>query len=161
MGGGLVGLKFKLKASDFGWDGLLKIVRASAGGSSVEVGVFEDSPSRKEEITNAEIALVHEFGSPAANIPERSFLRSTVDANREAYHKAIDRVAQHKLDGKDTSQELDRLGMRVAADVKRTIQAGIDPPLQPETIARKGSSKPLVDTGQLITSVSHRVVEKE
>lgn len=155
-----MGLKFKLKSSDFGWDGLLKVVRASAGGSSVEVGVFADSPSRGEEFTNAEIALVHEFGSPAMNIPERSFLRSTVDANREAYHKAIERIAQHKLDGKDTSQEIERLGLRGAADVKRTIQAGIDPPLKPETIARKGSSKPLVDTGQLISSIAHRVVGK-
>ena len=36
--------------------------------------------------------------------------------------------------------------------------ATVGPELAPETIARKKSSKPLIDTGQLRSSVTHRVV---
>lgn len=33
------------------------------------------------------------------------------------------------------------------------------PPLKPETIKRKGSSKPLIDTGRLRNSITHKVEE--
>jgi hypothetical protein len=53
---------------------------------------------------------------------------------------------------------LDRLGAKVAALLQNRISAGIDPPNSAATIARKGSSKPLVDTGQLKAAITWRVI---
>ncbi len=41
--------------------------------------------------------------------------------------------------------------------VKEKITEGIPPPLRETTIARKGSSKPLIDTGTLRASITHKV----
>ena len=51
-------------------------------------------------------------------------------------------------------QLLNTLGAKAAADVKNTIRQGIPPPNSPETIRRKGSSRPLIDTGQLINAIT-------
>lgn len=56
--------------------------RVSADGL-VEVGVF-DGPEKR-----AFIAMIHEYGAPAANIPERSFMRSAVEENRKGFKKAF------------------------------------------------------------------------
>ena len=52
------------------------------------------------------------------------------------------------------------LGARMSADMKMTIKNRIPPPLQPETIRRKGSDVPLIDTGQLINSITWAVLTK-
>lgn len=148
----------KIEVKDLGWNMLMRAVRAMAGKSVLDVGVFDDGPSRNgDSASNAEIALVHEFGSPAQGIPERSFMRSTIDANRQKYHREMQRIADKVLSGAPTTQALNLLGMRAANDMKRTIQGGIPPPLKPETVARKGSAKQLVDTGQLITAITWRL----
>jgi hypothetical protein len=41
--------------------------------------------------------------------------------------------------------------------IKQRIANGIAPPNSPYTIARKGSSKPLIDTGQLRNSITYQV----
>ena len=43
----------------------------------IQVGVFSDSSSRKSsgELTNADLAMYHEFGSPEHGLPARSMLR--------------------------------------------------------------------------------------
>ena len=147
----------RVKDIDKGWKALMASVTKSTGTHTLRVGVFADQPRTEGQLTNPEIATVHEYGSPAANIPERSFIRSTVDKNREAYNATVRKIAGLILDGKDTEPALNLFGMRVANDIKRTIQQGIPPPLQPETVARKGSTKPLVDTGQLLSSITWKV----
>lgn len=159
-------MKTGVKVVDHGWDAIVKAVKAAkAQNSYVKVGILGDDPkSTRAEgtLSNVEIGAVHEFGSPAANIPERSFLRSTVDAHKEAYNQHIEDAARDVVHGKYTvEQTLNRLGARAAADVKATIRKGIPPPLQPETVARKGSTKPLVDTGQLISSITWKITSTD
>jgi hypothetical protein len=91
-------------------------------------------------------------------IPERSFIRSTIDEHAEQYHELVKKLAGMVIDGKMmTRQALGLLGARVVADIKRRIQRGIDPPLKQATIDRKHSSKPLIDKGQLLNSITHEV----
>lgn len=91
-------------------------------------------------------------------IPERSFIRSTIDENAAKYHDLVKKLAGLVIDGKMlTRQALGMLGLRVVADIKRRIQRGIDPPLKQATIDRKHSSKPLIDKGQLLNSITHEV----
>jgi len=60
----------------------------------------------------------------------------------------------------DGKNEILRIvGAFLEGQIKQTITRGRAewPPLSPETIKRKGSSKPLIDTGKLRNSVTHKV----
>jgi phage gpG-like protein len=104
------------------------------------------------------IAATHEFG--AGNIPERSFLRVPLRANQDAYAAIFKRGLPQVISGQLTAgQIMEQVGARAAADSQEAISAGIAPPNAPSTIARKGSSKPLIDTGRLRQSITYEVGE--
>lgn len=152
----------RVTVTDRGADGLLSRLRRAAG-ARVRVGVLEEATkaSREEEgsaLTLLEVAAVHEFGAPAAGIPQRSFIRAGVDAQLPEIQRVQRALAGQTIRGAITLDvALDRLGAKVAALLQNRIAAGIDPPNSPATIARKGSSKPLVDTGQLKAAITWRV----
>lgn len=58
----------------------------------------------------------------------------------------------------DLAQILDREGAYLEGKVVQRILSGVPPPNAPSTILRKKSTKTLVDTGDMVGSVSHRVV---
>ena len=107
------------------------------------------------------VASIHEFGAPDAGIPERSFVRAYVDENRaqiEAWQYALGLRA---LSGEITAkQALNQLGALIAGGMQDRIARGIAPPNTVETIMRKGSGKPLIDTGQLRSSITWKVRRK-
>jgi phage gpG-like protein len=115
-------------------------------------------------MTLVEIAAVHEFGSRDGRIPERSFLRSTFLIRRVNALAAMQTKLAKAIvtDGMDPSKALAILGAWGAAEVKNTFtEIDIPPPLAESTIARKGSSRPLVDTGLLKNSISYEVVDND
>lgn len=127
----------------------------------VEVGVMGDE-EYPGGLTTAAVAVMHEFGGEEGNPPERSFLRSTVDENRDKYVAILRKFAELVLLGAIPAQiALGRFGLVVVADIKQTIRDGIPPELAPSTIARKGENKsiPLIDTAQFFNSIASRVVE--
>ncbi|KLU15081.1 MULTISPECIES: hypothetical protein [Xenorhabdus] len=127
----------------------------------VVVGVPASKNHRDDETgrSNAEVAAAHEFGVPG-HIPERSFLRSTLQENKEgAVRFLVNGIRQALEDNTDTKQPFELVGRQMAGQVQRNIQAGINPPLNPKTIKRKKSSKPLLDTGQLLQSITYEVRE--
>lgn len=152
---------------------MLARAREIAGGRGVRVGILADEPKRSREpqdsglslvevalISLVEVALIHEFGAPAAGIPQRSFLRAAIDEHAPDIRRLILAVAARALDGAITpAQALDQIGSKVAGWVQTRIDQGIAPPLKPETIARKGSSKPLVNVGQLKAAITWKVGE--
>ncbi|WP_445496676.1 hypothetical protein [Photorhabdus sp. SF281] len=93
-------------------------------------------------------------------IPERSFLRSTLDENKEKAAKLLaNSIRETLLTDGDKTAPFALVGEKMAGEVKRKIQAGINPALNPKTVKRKGSSKPLIDTGQLVQSITYEVRE--
>lgn len=127
------------------------------GDSKVYVGVNKDTNGRgKGEVGNALIAFVHEFG---IGVPERSFLRSTIIENAEKYRKIqVDNILPAIASGTLTADEAyRRLGLVVSNDVKLKMANGNFTPLNQKTIDRKGSSKPLIDTGELRQSITYEV----
>jgi hypothetical protein len=153
----------RVAVTDRGADGLLSRLRRAVG-ARVRVGVLEEATktSREEEgspLTLLEVAAIHEFGAPAAGIPQRSFIRAGVDAQLPEIQRVQRALAAQTIRGALTLDvALDRLGAKVAALLQNRIAAGIDPPNSAATIARKGSSKPLVDTGQLKAAITWRVL---
>lgn len=129
-------------------------------GARVRVGVLDDAAKRTEDgegpLTLLEVAAVHEFG--AGHVPQRSFIRATVDASEAEIHDLQRALSVQILRG-DVEEDvaLERLGAKVAAMCQNRIAEGIEPANAPSTIERKGSSKPLVDTGQLKASITFRV----
>lgn len=155
----------KVTVKDQGWRAMLARAREIAGGRGVRVGILADEPKRSREpetsgLSLVEVALIHEFGAPAAGIPQRSFLRATIDEHAPDIRRLILAVAARALDGAITpAQALDQIGSKVAGWVQTRIDQGIAPPLKPETIARKGSSKPLVNVGQIKAAITWKVGE--
>lgn len=97
------------------------------------------------------------FGGP---IPERPFLRNAMRENRDKYRSAMRAAARDILARKATPQAiLRKLGIMAQGDVVDSITALMSPPNSPVTIALKGSSKPLVDTGEMRQAVTYQVEE--
>jgi hypothetical protein len=142
--------------TDKGYAKFLKAVQKLATGKHVVVGVT--STKRRGGITLAQIAAVHEFRSPAANIPERSYLRSTFDRKAASYTGTLAIGLGKAVLGLTTGEAvLEELGTQMTRDVVATIDAGVKPALAASTVARKGSSKPLVETGELRAAIKHEI----
>ena len=110
--------------------------------------------------TNAFIATVNEFGAPRANVPERSFMRSTMDEQRAAFIKKTRKLLRQITKGRmDSNKALRLLGVAIRRAIKKKIVDLNSPPNAPSTIAAKGSSNPLIDSGQMLRAVQYQVVE--
>ena len=117
---------------------------------------------KDSELRNVDLAFIHEFGS--AKVPERSFLRSTFDEKRSSMIKFTKEVQAGVFRGQLTIKSaLQLLGEKMILDTKNKIRSGIAPPLAASTIRRrkgkKGNETPLIDTAQLINSITTEVNE--
>ncbi len=154
-------LKVKVRDKDRGWRRLRRQVFKPA--QFVTVGVHGEDESRAGGgIGNVELATVHEFGSSTANIPARSFIRKTIDENYNTYRRFITVIGNQVYTLKLTTRAaLEIIGAKVAADMRRTIQKtpGDWAPLKPATLAAReyGGTKPLIDRGELIRSIKHKI----
>lgn len=143
-----------------GLDGLQnRITRFQDEGHRVKVGLPRGSGTHGPSgLPVVQLGAIHEFGSADGNIPERSFLRSTMESKRREHNAIIRKLGRSVMTGRqDPRVALEQLGMVAAANVQETIADGVPPPNAPATVRRKGSSKPLVDTGALRQAITHQV----
>lgn len=149
----------RVTVRDTGHKKLLERLQAS-GRARVTVGIHEQEGSElhegSDDLTVSDVGAIHEFG---LGVPQRSFLRSTMDENRDKYNDALRRIGRLVVQGRlrSTEQGLAQLGARCVGDVQAKIRAGVPPALSPVTVAAKGSSTPLIDTGQMWSSITSRV----
>lgn len=138
-----------------------ELKRRLIGERVVKVG-FPQGKTEADGTPVALIAATHEFGSPERGIPERSFLRSGMRENQEKYVRLNKVNLVRILRGNLTAdQALGQLGEMAKGDVQVKIRSGDFTPLKQATMDRKGSSKPLIDTGQMVQSVSYELGEGE
>jgi hypothetical protein len=137
---------------------------AAANGLRLKVGMVGPKAGEKEEgsdLSLADLATIHEYGTEDGHIPERAPVRKTMIAMRDEMTVSMRKIAYGIYTGKaDPRTALGLLGQKVAARIKLTITGGVQPGNAASTIARKKSSKPLVDHGQLVNAYSY-VVEQE
>lgn len=152
-------------AKDVGSDAVWRKLREKLAGMphrEVRIGVLTSSSAAGGSgLSLAELAAIHEFGAPSANIPERSFIRSTLRDSRDKIEALCLRLARGIIaDRIDLDAALGLLGTWAVAAIQAKIRTNIPPALQQATIDRKHSSLALVDTGQLINSITYEVVSR-
>lgn len=152
--------KGAIKIRDRGWNKLVAEFRniGRRGGLVASVGIQGDEANEDREngLTNADIALFHEYGTE--HIPERSFLRSTFDENEKAYNQDLVNIARGFYVGETVRGGLLLLGEKFRSDILKRIKKSIPPPLKEATIKRKyGETTPLIDTGQLWNSITAEI----
>jgi hypothetical protein len=103
----------------------------------------------------AMVAAVQDFGAPSRGIPPRPFFRNAVKAGEE--HWGSDLGKMLKATGYDAEVALGQLGEQIKGEIQQSIIDTNSPPLKPATIKRKGSAKPLVDTGFMLRNVQSTV----
>ncbi|MCK5318360.1 MAG: hypothetical protein KAJ55_10610 [Anaerolineales bacterium] len=142
--------KVKVRDSDPGFKKLLKRL---TGPDRVDIGVFAEQGS--DLVIKA---AANEFGT--STIPERSHLRAAIDEGKREIENAVVNSYNRIFAGKTKKAvEIGRLGLFGTALVVKKIDKGPFKANKPATVKRKGSSKPLIDTGRLRAAYTHRVVK--
>lgn len=149
---------------DLGWKKIEKELK-SFEKSTILVGFQEGSVTKTEIKGQREkkgglnmpaIASANEFGTK--NIPARPFMRTSFDENLRKITTLIEKQYELIGQGNSTAQKsLDVVGVIMVGFIQQKIRAIVSPPNSPRTIAIKGSSKPLIDFGQMIQSVTYKV----
>lgn len=121
---------------------------------------FDEQERAGEPKTLIEVAVINEFGKDG--VPKRSFLRGWVDQNRKQIREQIVKtiildVKQSGLENLMLNRTLGLLGVWGQGQIQAFISNRIPPPNAPYTIEKKGSDVPLIDTGQLRSSISWKV----
>lgn len=155
-------------------DGFPSMIRRLEGidGSAVEVGVLKGE--------SAWLAGIHEYGcdievtpkmrvflhrqglhlkesTTHIHIPERSFLRTGFDKNRDDVLKKGQQLLADVAEGRMSAEALYKgVGSELSSKIKDYARDLSSPGNHPFTTDQKGSSNPLVDTGDMIGGITWR-----
>lgn len=105
------------------------------------------------DITLVEVALALEYGSETT--PEYAPYRTAAEADGPRWLTATQtRIRNFLKTGDALSLEtgLRQVAVAMVQDQKSTIVEIVEPPNSQETIDRKGSDNPMIDTGQFLNS---------
>lgn len=156
-------VKVDLKKTSYNKD-LLKKLQKTLESASVYVGIPQDKNARVEgEVTNASLLYLHSKGSPLAHLPARPVIEPALEdtENKLRLVELLTKATKEALRG---DEEGFKRGLQVTGMFAQNICRGwfVNPknnwaPLSPITIAKKGSDKPLIDTGQLRKAITYVV----
>ena len=166
-----MGMKVKYTSKSDGFPKMIKQLKL-LNGNGVEVGVLKGE--------HAWLASIHEYGcdipvtpkmrvflhhqglhlketTTHIHIPERSFLRGGYDANRDNVAKKAGRMAADVAAGHMNAESVfEGVGIELSDKIKDyAVELGA-PGNHPFTSDRKGSSNPLIDSGDMIGGISWR-----
>jgi len=150
----LRGFEVKLQRPKDGRSYIDSLLAQHHRASLVSVGV-RGHAHQDSKLSSAGIAANHEFG---LGVPERPFMRLTFEQRKDDIQRLTRELEKRVLEERmTTEQALAVLGSAAVGYIRSTIDAGVPPPLSPETIKRKGSSKTLIDTAQMKGDISYEV----
>lgn len=151
--------------------GIAGIASLLPGPNAVKIGF----PAGKADGGVVARAIYNEFGTRGGAsgggwggpIPERPFMRNSMRANRGKYQDGLKasaskiiRAAGNGENAADAKrQALQKLGVMGQGDIKKEITALASPPNSPVTVALKGSSKPLIDSGEMRAATTWKIEE--
>lgn len=147
---------------------LAKIAASIKGPSKVKVGF----PEGKLDNSVIMRAIFNEFGTAGSGkgfvnrgvggfgnpIPERPFFRNAMRENQSDYERlAISLAKQITSGAMSMDTALNRIGLKAQGDIQMSITNLQDPPNTALTISIKGSSNPLIDTGEMRGAVTYAI----
>ena len=161
---------------DHGWADIQKNVK-KLGKAHTKVGYFGGGTDPSKDI--AARAAVMEYGArirvtpkmkgyflfnfgvalkkKIIEIPKRPFFRTAFEKNYKQLGNIAAKEYNDVLEGKSNArQSLSRMGEWMVGRVKHSITNGSWAANSSLTVKLKGSSKPLIDSGELRNSVTHR-----
>lgn len=126
---------------------------------TAEYNNFINQMSNGKPYSAAYEMYIHSHGSALWKAPPRPVLEPSIEHNKEALSQQLGKVAKAALNGQDPNTELGKAGM-MAQNFARdwfTNPANLWPPNSPVTIKKKGSDRPLIDTGELRRAITYVV----
>lgn len=165
-----MGMNVHYKSKD-GFPEMVKRLQA-INGEAVEVGVLKGE--------SAWLASIHEYGcdipvtdkmraylhgqglhlkdsTTHIHIPERSFLRTGYDENRDDVMKKAQQMLADVAEGRMSADAVFKgVGLELSSKIKDYARDLAAPANHPFTVEQKGSSNPLVDTGDMIGGITWR-----
>lgn len=119
--------------------------------ASVRVGVLE-SATYPDGTPVAMVAFWNEYGTKTS--PVRAFFRTTVSDQKKNWVLSVQNLMKMHDDPKKV---MGLIGEHMRGQIVQSINTWTDPPNAPYTVRMKGFQKPLVDSGQLMRSISFEV----
>lgn len=143
--------------------GIKGISSLVGGPNQVKVGF----PAGVADADNINKAVWSEFGT-SRGIPERPFMRNAMRNNKDSYKAAmkaaaatiIEQAAQGESAADEKRKALKKLGVLAQGDIQAEITSLRTPPNAASTIRQKGSSNPLIDSGEMRAAVTFQIKEK-
>lgn len=134
---------------DRGWQ-RIKRETAALSRKAVKVGIQSDGGDVLDR------AFFNEYGT--SRIPARPFVSTAFDENRDDLHAMKSRLWDGLLMGRiGADQAAALLGEHHQNQVQEKITSIQTPPNAASTVEQKGSTNPLIDTGQMRQSVRYEV----
>lgn len=139
---------------------------------AIEIGVISADTNRKskinvKDITNAELMFIHEHGSPVNNIVARPVLGYSLKwLSKTEWPKVYKRIRDgcftQNWSKEDVKKELENMCIRVQNYARKIIyRSNLLTKNKQSTIERKGSDRPLLDTGMLAKSITCRLIQNK
>jgi hypothetical protein len=155
-----------MKTQDNELKGILNALKKLEN-TQVLVGIPEESGARKDGdgVTNAELLYIHTHGSPINNIPPRPVIEPAIEDDREIIGTLLGDAAKAAADGDDVRMmnALEKAGLRGQNTARLWFKNPKNnwSPNQQATIDKKGSDRPLVNTGEMRDSIIYVIREKK
>lgn len=153
------------KINDKGFDKAVEAFKR-LGQMSIKVGIqadadgvkYEKGKKGKKGASVLDVAIFNEYGTD--KIPSRPFIRQCYALNSETALQLLEKAAIAVGKGADPIIALSRVGSWYQDRMKHTLLNYPWVVNAPSTIKRKKSSKPLVNTKQLLDSIRYEVIDE-
>lgn len=123
----------------------------------VRIG-YQEGASYPDGTPVIQVAMWNELGT--VNIPPRPFLRQTADNNEAKIQSNMKSAAIKIANGSTAETVLNELGVFGKGLLQKEIKNGEFTPNAPSTVKKKGSDRPLIDTGLLRQSANYVIKKK-
>lgn len=163
--------KITSSIKDMGWNAQAAIFRGLGSGKGVKAGFVYGNPlgrpTRKTLNKNkvsaasvsevASIGYAHVHGIPG-KLPKRDFMSGAFDPIEESLARSSKKAIKEVLKGASMDSFLRDVGKKMSLRIKKEINSGNYQKLHKSTVRRKGNSRILIETAQMLNTVGSRVV---
>lgn len=135
---------------------LRRMAKQMGRGMEAHIGFLENA-TYPDGTKVALVALIQNFGAPAAGIPARPFFSNMIAEKSPEWAERFEKIlvaAEY-----NPGLALARMAETIGGELAESITDTNDPPLKPETSRRKGHDKPLIDSGNMRESIGKEVVD--